>query len=174
MINNISDYEHYLAHQVLPPIERLCEPIEGTDRARLAECLGKLGDYIDFRYPLNGRFQGLIPAVIETRIQANLRRKHFRHWTLRYPIRTDSRILRLSWSTAEIAMGKFPLNLSSSATYVFRINYSLISWLNFRLCIGFDFTTDRAHMPSLFNSIRNSEFASSVRSANPRTHLEVL
>jgi DNA polymerase alpha subunit A len=35
------DYEHYLAHQVLPPIERLCEPIEGTDRARLAECLGE-------------------------------------------------------------------------------------------------------------------------------------
>lgn len=26
--------------QILPPIERLCEPIEGTDRARLAECLG--------------------------------------------------------------------------------------------------------------------------------------
>ncbi|KAH7920526.1 hypothetical protein BV22DRAFT_1073766 [Leucogyrophana mollusca] len=34
------DHEHYLANQVLPPIERLCEPIEGTDRARLAECLG--------------------------------------------------------------------------------------------------------------------------------------
>ncbi|KAL6306263.1 DNA polymerase alpha catalytic subunit [Sparassis latifolia] len=34
------DYEHYLAHQILPPIERLCEPIEGTDRSRLAECLG--------------------------------------------------------------------------------------------------------------------------------------
>ncbi|KAG6877195.1 hypothetical protein C0993_009512, partial [Termitomyces sp. T159_Od127] len=33
------DFEYYLAHQVLPPIERLCEPIEGTDRARLAECL---------------------------------------------------------------------------------------------------------------------------------------
>ncbi|GBE87522.1 hypothetical protein SCP_1101990 [Sparassis crispa] len=31
------DYEHYLAHQILPPIERLCE---GTDRSRLAECLG--------------------------------------------------------------------------------------------------------------------------------------
>lgn len=38
------DYEHYLAHQVLPPIERLCDPIEGTDRARLAECLGELID----------------------------------------------------------------------------------------------------------------------------------
>ncbi|KAJ6624905.1 DNA polymerase alpha catalytic subunit [Mycena sp. CBHHK59/15] len=35
------DFEHYLGHQVLPPIERLCEPIgEGTDRTRLAECLG--------------------------------------------------------------------------------------------------------------------------------------
>ncbi|KAG6887799.1 hypothetical protein C0995_012659 [Termitomyces sp. Mi166 len=34
------DFEYYLAHQVLPPIERLCDPIEGTDRARLAECLG--------------------------------------------------------------------------------------------------------------------------------------
>lgn len=34
------DYEYYLSQQILPPIERLCEPIEGTDRARLAECLG--------------------------------------------------------------------------------------------------------------------------------------
>ncbi|KAH9479795.1 DNA polymerase alpha catalytic subunit [Psilocybe cubensis] len=34
------DYDHYLSHQILPPIERLCDPIEGTDRARLAECLG--------------------------------------------------------------------------------------------------------------------------------------
>ncbi|KAJ7763943.1 DNA polymerase family B-domain-containing protein [Mycena maculata] len=34
------DFEYYLGHQVLPPIERLCEPIEGTDRSRLAECLG--------------------------------------------------------------------------------------------------------------------------------------
>ncbi|KAJ7230554.1 DNA polymerase family B-domain-containing protein [Mycena pura] len=34
------DFEYYLGHQVLPPIERLCEPIEGTDRTRLAECLG--------------------------------------------------------------------------------------------------------------------------------------
>lgn len=34
------DYDYYLALQVLPAIERLCEPIEGTDRSRLAECLG--------------------------------------------------------------------------------------------------------------------------------------
>ncbi|KAK0203170.1 hypothetical protein DFS33DRAFT_1345437 [Desarmillaria ectypa] len=34
------DYEQYLSQQILPPIERLCDPIEGTDRTRLAECLG--------------------------------------------------------------------------------------------------------------------------------------
>ncbi|KAM0786373.1 hypothetical protein ACM66B_001841 [Microbotryomycetes sp. NB124-2] len=34
------DVEVYLHAQVLPPIERLCDPIEGTEKARLAECLG--------------------------------------------------------------------------------------------------------------------------------------
>jgi len=36
----VVDFDFYLSQQVLPPIERLCEEIEGTDRARLAECLG--------------------------------------------------------------------------------------------------------------------------------------
>ncbi|BFZ56534.1 DNA-directed DNA polymerase alpha catalytic subunit pol1 [Savitreella phatthalungensis] len=34
------DFDYYLANQILPPIERLCAPIEGTDRMRIAECLG--------------------------------------------------------------------------------------------------------------------------------------
>lgn len=34
------DFDFYLTQQVLPPIQRMCEEIEGTDRARLAECLG--------------------------------------------------------------------------------------------------------------------------------------
>lgn len=34
------DREWYLAQQLLPPIARLCEPIEGTSQAQLAECLG--------------------------------------------------------------------------------------------------------------------------------------
>ena len=34
------DYDFYLDTQILQPILRLCESIEGTDRARLAECLG--------------------------------------------------------------------------------------------------------------------------------------
>ena len=44
-----TDYEYYLSQQILPPIERLCEPIEGTDRARLANCLGKSsGGYLSY------------------------------------------------------------------------------------------------------------------------------
>ncbi|KAI9225803.1 MAG: DNA polymerase family B-domain-containing protein [Piptocephalis tieghemiana] len=34
------DVEWYLQQQIHPPISRLCEPLEGTDGARLAECLG--------------------------------------------------------------------------------------------------------------------------------------
>ncbi|BEJ14180.1 hypothetical protein CspHIS471_0313540 [Cutaneotrichosporon sp. HIS471] len=34
------DYDLYLDAQVLQPVLRLCENIEGTERARLAECLG--------------------------------------------------------------------------------------------------------------------------------------
>lgn len=35
------DNEYYLSSQILPSIGRLCEPIDGTDRPRLAECLGE-------------------------------------------------------------------------------------------------------------------------------------
>jgi DNA polymerase alpha subunit A len=34
------DKEWYLANQIHPPIGRLCEPIDGTDSARIADCLG--------------------------------------------------------------------------------------------------------------------------------------
>ncbi|KAF8466428.1 DNA polymerase alpha catalytic subunit [Kalaharituber pfeilii] len=38
--NLVPDHEWYLIKQIFPPIERLCSPIEGTDRARIAGCLG--------------------------------------------------------------------------------------------------------------------------------------
>ncbi|KAJ3052467.1 DNA-directed DNA polymerase alpha catalytic subunit pol1 [Rhizophlyctis rosea] len=34
------DIEWYLANQVHPPVARLCQPMEGTDAGRIAECLG--------------------------------------------------------------------------------------------------------------------------------------
>lgn len=34
------DYKYYLAHQLHPVISRICEPIEGMEPARVADCLG--------------------------------------------------------------------------------------------------------------------------------------
>jgi DNA polymerase alpha subunit A len=39
-ICSLVDYSYYLAKQILPPVERLCAPIDCTDSARIAECLG--------------------------------------------------------------------------------------------------------------------------------------
>ncbi|KJX92393.1 DNA polymerase alpha catalytic subunit like protein [Zymoseptoria brevis] len=36
----IPDVDYYLAKQILPPVERLCAPIGGTNISLLAECLG--------------------------------------------------------------------------------------------------------------------------------------
>ncbi|KAK7084492.1 DNA polymerase alpha catalytic subunit [Halocaridina rubra] len=36
----VIDKNYYLAHQIHPVISRLCDPIEGTSAARIAECLG--------------------------------------------------------------------------------------------------------------------------------------
>lgn len=36
----LSDTKYYLSQQVHPVVSRLCDPIEGTDAAHLAECLG--------------------------------------------------------------------------------------------------------------------------------------
>ncbi|KAH9514082.1 DNA polymerase alpha catalytic subunit, partial [Bulinus truncatus] len=34
------DVKYYLAHQIHPVVSRLCDPIEGTDSAHIAQCLG--------------------------------------------------------------------------------------------------------------------------------------
>lgn len=43
-----SDTKYYLAQQVHPVISRLCDPIDGTDAAHLAECLG---EFLFILYP---------------------------------------------------------------------------------------------------------------------------
>ncbi|PFH53233.1 hypothetical protein AMATHDRAFT_54925 [Amanita thiersii Skay4041] len=60
------DYEHYLSQQVLPPIERLCEPIEGTDRSRLAECLGL--DPLRYRTSTSGNHNDLVFTTFDSQI----------------------------------------------------------------------------------------------------------
>ncbi|KAK0471778.1 DNA polymerase alpha catalytic subunit [Armillaria novae-zelandiae] len=48
------DYQYYLSQQILPPIERLCDPIEGTDRTHLVECLGL--DPLRYRTAISSSF----------------------------------------------------------------------------------------------------------------------
>jgi DNA polymerase alpha subunit A len=36
----LPDIDWYLSKQIFPPVERLCAPIDGTDAARIADCLG--------------------------------------------------------------------------------------------------------------------------------------
>lgn len=38
----LADSHYYLAQQIHPVVMRLCDPIEGTDAAILAECLGEV------------------------------------------------------------------------------------------------------------------------------------
>lgn len=57
------DVEWYLTQQILPPIARLCEPIEGTSLAILAERLG-----LDKRSVLCSRVGGAVPVSSETSV----------------------------------------------------------------------------------------------------------
>lgn len=34
------DIQYYLAHQLHPVVSRLCDPLDGTDSSRIAQCLG--------------------------------------------------------------------------------------------------------------------------------------
>lgn len=47
----LSDTKYYLSQQVHPVVSRLCDPIEGTDAAHLAECLGMYALCIQYNYP---------------------------------------------------------------------------------------------------------------------------
>ncbi|EFC50634.1 DNA polymerase alpha catalytic subunit [Naegleria gruberi] len=49
--NNLElDYEWYLAQQVFPPVSRLCEYLQQTDKALIAECLGLEKKYFRTSY----------------------------------------------------------------------------------------------------------------------------
>lgn len=41
-----TDVKYYLANQVHPVVSRLCDPIDGTDAAHIAQCLGEWTLYL--------------------------------------------------------------------------------------------------------------------------------
>lgn len=40
------DVKYYLSQQIHPVVSRLCDPIDGTDAALIAECLGENNSFI--------------------------------------------------------------------------------------------------------------------------------
>lgn len=78
------DIEWYLYKQILPPIERLCAPIDGTDAVRLAECLGLDAKKYAFSSS-SGAAQGAQEEIfpLESQIPDNVRFKDATRLTLR-------------------------------------------------------------------------------------------
>ena len=99
------DFDFYLAQQILPSIDRLCAPISGTDRARLAEYLGMC---------LTGRrlcsiferFPGLDPARLRaySATQQQPKNEISHHSGLNCQTKCASRIVRSLWCRVENAM----------------------------------------------------------------------
>ena len=73
MLNTDVDFEYYISQQILPPIERLCDPIEGTDRSRLAECLGL--DPSRFRSHVGGDGEDRAFGTLESQMSDHIRFK---------------------------------------------------------------------------------------------------
>ena len=88
-----ADYEYYISQQVLPPIERLCEPIEGTDRSRLAECLGRYCFFLQsFFCLILVNCQDWIPGGTAARQRQGVKSGLFYHSNHNCRTRSDSKM----------------------------------------------------------------------------------
>ncbi|KAI9824324.1 MAG: hypothetical protein M1819_000884 [Sarea resinae] len=75
------DIEWYLYKQILPPIERLCAPIDGTDAVHLAECLGL--DTRKYQISSSSAQQQEVIFPLESQIPDEIRFKDAARLTLR-------------------------------------------------------------------------------------------
>ena len=80
------DIEYYMHKQILPPVERLCAPISGTNITRLAECLGL--DTSKYRMSSasgNGTSQEAEIMPLESQIPDEIRFKDSKPLSVRCP-----------------------------------------------------------------------------------------
>ncbi|KAK0662318.1 DNA polymerase alpha catalytic subunit [Lasiodiplodia hormozganensis] len=78
------DIDYYLHKQILPPVERLCAPIAGTNVTRLAECLGL--DTSKYRVStVSSNSQDVEIHPLESQIPDEVRFKDSLPFTLRCP-----------------------------------------------------------------------------------------
>jgi DNA polymerase alpha subunit A len=76
------DVEWYLNQQILPPISRLCEPIEGTSTAMLAERLGLDGSKFARKTSADDDLQDLCDFVPTSRMEDWERFSGTKPWSL--------------------------------------------------------------------------------------------
>lgn len=75
------DVTWYLSNQILPPVARLCGPIEETNAGKIAHCLGKMTFVTSFRYILSRRvFKSKCLYVIILYFQIGLDPKQFHNF----------------------------------------------------------------------------------------------
>ena len=79
----VPDIEYYLYKQILPPIERLCAPLPGTDSVRLAECLGLDTRKYQITSSSHSQQQNAEIFPLESQIPDNIRFKDAARFTLR-------------------------------------------------------------------------------------------
>ena len=104
------DVHHYLSLQLLPSIERLADCIEGTDRMRLAECLG-LDVHTYTHDPVDQRF-----APLDSQVPSVVRYAHCEPFTVRCracrhatPLQPPSRTRAdAPWLACEACRAPFP------------------------------------------------------------------
>ncbi|WVQ83810.1 hypothetical protein IAT38_005954 [Cryptococcus sp. DSM 104549] len=82
------DYDFYLDSQILQPVLRMCEIIEGTERARLAECLGL--DPLRFAAPATSEAVEKEFTTFESQIPDKERFRDCKGLLLRCPSCSDS------------------------------------------------------------------------------------
>ncbi|GJJ15609.1 hypothetical protein Clacol_009887 [Clathrus columnatus] len=75
---NKIDYEHYLSQQLLPPIERLCEALQGTDRSRLAENLGLDPSKFRGSSGSSGNDEEIVFGTLDSRVSDEVRFKNLK------------------------------------------------------------------------------------------------
>jgi DNA polymerase alpha subunit A len=67
------DIEYYLSKQILPPVERLCAPISGTNITMLATCLGLDGNKYRVSSASSGNAQDVEIQPLESQIPDSVR-----------------------------------------------------------------------------------------------------
>ena len=188
LFSRATDHDYYLSQQILPPIERLCERIEGTDRSRLAECLGKPVFPATKLWSLTGVVFcalraahcigiGLDPARFRSYSTAEGEELNVTTLDSQIPESeryNDADQLKIRCRHCKTETDFVPIHdrqVCCDMSNTVRLHGSLIPISD---VTEIPLITLRTDVPSLSQSSRKREYPSTARETDPGTHIEVL